>query len=128
MLHHQLLEDEGMLIVTPEGPLSSEDFETVSREVDPYIQRKGNLSALVIEAPSFPGWKDFGGLISHFRFVHDHHRKIKRVAVISNSKFLSIAPHLVTHFVAAQIRHFPENERQAAFDWARGSSDAVPTP
>jgi len=125
VLHHQLLEDEGLLIVTPEGPLSSADFETVAGEVDPFILRKGKLAALVIEAPSFPGWKDFSGLISHFRFIHDHHRKIKRVAVISNSKLLSIAPHLVSHFVAAQIKHFSEDERQAALDWARGSGDAV---
>jgi hypothetical protein len=121
VLRHQLLEDEGMLIVTPEAPLASDDFKELAREVDPYIQRRGTLTALVIEARSFPGWQDFGGLISHLRFVHDHHRKIKRVAVISDSKLLSIAPHLVAHFVAAQVKHFPEDERQAALDWARGS-------
>jgi SpoIIAA-like len=120
LLRHQLLEDEGMLIVTPEAPLATEDFQELAREVDPYIEKNGKLNALVIEARSFPGWKDFGGLVSHLRFVHDHHRKIKRVAVISDSTVLSIAPHFVGHFVAAQIRQFPEDERQAALDWARG--------
>ncbi len=121
MLRHQLLEDEGILIVRPEAPLASEDFKELARQVDPYIEHEGMLAGLVIEAPSFPGWKDFGGLISHLRFVHDHHRKIKRVAVISDSKLLSMMPHVVAHFVAAQVKQFPEEERQAALDWARGS-------
>ena len=120
MLHHQLLEEEGILIVRPQSPLASADFQDLAQEVDPYIQRTGTLAALVIDAHSFPGWQDFGGLVSHLRFVHDHHRKIERVAVISDSKFLSIMPHLVTHFVAAQIKRFPESERQAALNWARG--------
>ncbi len=121
MLRHQLIEDQGILLVTPEAPLVSEDFQELARAVDPYIQREGKLNALVIETASFPGWKNFAGLISHLRFVHDHHRKIKRLAVISDSKFLSIAPQIVAHFVAAEVRHFPEKERQAALDWARGS-------
>jgi hypothetical protein len=81
VFHHQLLEDNGMLIITPEAPLASEDFKELACEIGPYIERWGTPAALVTEAQSFPGWKDFGGLISHLRFVHDHHRKIKRVAV-----------------------------------------------
>jgi SpoIIAA-like len=78
----------------------------------------------VIEAQSFPGWENFAGLVSHLRFVRDHHRKIQRVAVISDSKVLSVAPHLVKHFVAAEIKQFPAKERQAALDWARGRDEA----
>ncbi len=124
MLHHELNEDEGILIVTPEAPLAAQDFQELARVVEPYIEKKGSLAALVIEAQSFPGWQDFAGLVSHLRFVSHHHRKIRRVVVISDSKVLSAAPHLVKHFVAAEIKQFPADERQSALDWAMGRERA----
>lgn len=124
MLHHDLNEAEGLLLVTPEAPLAAEDFAELARVVDPYIEAKGSLTALVIEAQSFPGWENFAGLVSHLRFVRDHHRKIQRVAVISDSKVLSVAPHLVKHFVAAEVKQFPADQRQAALDWAMGRDDS----
>jgi hypothetical protein len=120
MLHHELNEEQGILMVTPEAPLAKSDFEELARVVDPYIEKQGSLAALVIEAQSFPGWENFAGLVSHLRFVRDHHRKIQCVAVISDSKLLSVAPHVASHFVAAEIKQFPAAERQAALNWARG--------
>jgi hypothetical protein len=118
MLHHELNEEQGILMVTPEAPLAKSDFEELARVVDPYIEKQGSLAALVIEAQSFPGWENFAGLVSHLRFVRDHHRKIQCVAVISDSKLLSVAPHVASHFVAAEIKQFPAAERQAALNWA----------
>jgi hypothetical protein len=40
---------------------------------------------LLIEAPSFPGWGSFGALINHMKFVYDHHRKIDRVAAVTDN-------------------------------------------
>ncbi len=102
-------------------PANSEDFKSLARDVDPYIERKGELAGLLIEAAAFPGWRDFGALISHLRFVRDHHRKIRRIAVVSDSAVLTIAPRLAEHFVAAQVKHFTQRDRQAALDWLRGS-------
>jgi hypothetical protein len=121
MMRHQLLQDEGVLVVSPEGSLTSEDFAALAREVDPYIERNGKLAGLLIEAASFPGWHDFGALIAHLRFVRDHHRKINRVAVVSDSQFLSVAPRIAEHFVAAEVKHFPAGQRQAALDWLSGA-------
>ncbi len=54
-----LLEDAGILIVSPEGPLESSDFAVLAREVDPYLEQKGQLNGLLIQAESFPGWHSF---------------------------------------------------------------------
>jgi hypothetical protein len=67
LISHELLEDAGILIVSPEGPLESSDFEQLAQTVDPYLEQKGQLSGLLIQAESFPGWHDFGGLVSHLR-------------------------------------------------------------
>jgi len=121
MIQHQLDQTDGILIVTPQGPLAASDFEALRAEVDPFIERTGGLRGLVIEAETFPGWDGFAGLTAHLRFVRDHHRLIKRVAVVSDSALLSHLPQLASHFVAAEVRHFPEAERAAALDWVRSA-------
>ena len=40
------------------------------------------------------------------KIVRDHHRKIKKVAIITNSFLGETAEHITSHFVTAEIRHF----------------------
>ncbi len=117
MIHFELLRDRGILIVTPQGPLEKTDFELVGQEVDPFIAAKGKLSGLMIYAKSFPGWKNFEGLLSHLKFVGDHQRKIERVAAVTDSEFLTIMPSIVTHFVHAEVKHFGLDEKERALAW-----------
>ena len=124
MVEFELLKADGILILRPEGRLEAADFERVAREVDPYIEANGRLHGLLLDAAAFPGWKDFAALIAHFKFVRDHHRKIGRVAVVSDSSFLSVAPRFATHFVQADVRHFPQPQRDEARAWLR---DAGPS-
>ncbi|HVL15199.1 MAG TPA: STAS/SEC14 domain-containing protein [Gemmata sp.] len=120
MVESELLTTEGILILRPKGRLEASDFESLAREVDPHIEANGKLHGLVIDAEAFPGWQNFAALIAHFRFVRDHHRKIEKVAVVSDSTFLSVAPRFASHFVQADIRHFPHAQREAALAWLRG--------
>lgn len=117
MLRHELLADRGILILEPEGALRAEDFTALAAVVDPYIEQHGALKGLMIEAPSFPGWENFAGLVSHLRFVRDHHRLIRRIAVVSDNTLLAFAPKLANHFVAAEVRPYAAGERAAALAW-----------
>jgi hypothetical protein len=117
VIEHELLRDRGILIVKPAGALRAEDFAALAAAVDPYIEERGRLEGLMIEAPSFPGWENFAGLVSHLRFVRDHHRLIRRVAVVSDSTLLAFAPKLANHFVSAEVRAFDGAERAAALAW-----------
>jgi hypothetical protein len=121
MLRHELLGDRGVLILRPEGALRAEDFAALAAVADPYIEAHGGLKGLMIEAPSFPGWENFAGLVSHLRFVRDHHRLIRRIAVVSDSTLLAFAPKLANHFVSAEVRAFDGAERAAALAWIEGS-------
>ena len=104
MLKFELLRDRGVLIVTPNGPLEKADFERLAKEVDPFIASKGKLTGLLIYTESFPGWDSFGALVSHLKFVADHHRQIARIAAVTDSGFRKIIPAIATHFIEAQIR------------------------
>ncbi len=120
MMHFELMDDDGILVVTPEGPLSEQDFRAVAATVDPYIEKYGALNGLMILAESFPGWEGFAGLVAHIRFVRDHHKTIARVAAVTDSGIVGMLPTIAQHFVAAQIRHFDYKDKQAALSWLRG--------
>jgi len=117
MMNLQLDETEGILVIFPQGPLATEDFQALSAEVDSYLERTGSLRGLLIETESFPGWKGFPGLAAHLRFVRDHHRAVRRVALVSDGAVISYLPGLASHFVAAEMRHFPAAERDCARAW-----------
>ena len=40
MLHYEFSQDDSILIVTPDGPLTSTDFDRLAMEVDPLIEEK----------------------------------------------------------------------------------------
>lgn len=117
MIDFELIADSGILVVKPSGPLSVADFEALAATVDPYIAKNGRLVGLLIDAPSFPGWDGFAGLVQHFRFVRDHHRNIERVAAVTDNAFLTIAPRVAEHFAHPEIRVFSGNERAEALRW-----------
>ena len=119
MLKYELNHAEGILIIRPNGPLESTDFEKLVQEVDPYIIEKGKLNGLMIYAKSFPGWDNFAAFLSHMKFVKNHHEKIKKIAAVTDSSFLSIMPQVANHFVKAEIKHFDYDDKDAAVNWLR---------
>jgi len=123
MIDFELDERSSVLHVRPTGPLRKEDFDALARKADPFIERSGGLSGLLIEAKQFPGWQDFGAAARHFRFVREHHRKIARIAVVTDSPIGALAEHLASHFVAAQIKRFPAGQAEAAMQWIAQSGN-----
>ena len=122
MISHELDTENSILLVRPESSLDKEDFAQLTDLVDPQIEATGNLAGLIIDAPGFPGWDSFGAMVTHFRFVRDHHRHIKKVAVVTDSHLGDLAEHLTSHFVSAEIRHFPAGQTEQARQWIIGGS------
>ena len=119
MLKYELNRAESILIIMPDGPLESADFEKLIQEVDPYIKEKGKLKGLMIYAKSFPGWDNFAAFLSHIKFVKNHHQKVKKIAAVTDSSFLSIMPQVANHFIQAEVRHFDYAEKDAALNWLK---------
>ena len=123
MLSNELMLDEKILIITPEGSLEASDFERLAKEVDPYIEAKGKLNGLMIYTESFPGWENFAALLSHIKFVKEHHQNIEKVAAVTDSGFLSILPRVASHFVQAEVKHFSYQDKEVALDWLKSSNN-----
>jgi hypothetical protein len=104
-------------VLEPHGPLSESDFTAAARQVDAMIAESGRLNGIVVHAKSFPGWESFAALTAHLKFVHDHHRKLSRVALATASVAAPIAEMFATHFVAAEIRAFSYDDIGKATQW-----------
>ena len=83
-----------------------------------------DLAGLIIEVSEFPGWDTLGALIAHFRFVRDHHRHIRKVAIVTNAPIGTLAEKMASHFVAATIKHFPAGQLDAARQWIKSPAAA----
>lgn len=117
MIEHTLDTINSILYLQPKSAFESADFEELAKIVDPFIEETGALNGIIIDAPAFPGWQSLGTMAAHFRFVRDHHKHIKRVALVTSSALGDVAEHLASHFVAAEIKHFPEGQIDAATHW-----------
>lgn len=123
MMDSELLADQAVLVLAPSGPLAAADFTRLAAIVDPYIAQHGRLRGLMIHTRGLPGWEDFAAFVSHLRFVRDHHRRIERVAAVTDSGLLAALPRIAGHFVAAEVRHFDYADRDAALHWLATGTD-----
>ncbi len=79
------------------------------------------MHGVLIHAASFPGWKDFGALLAHLKFLKQHLHRIEKVAVVVDGAIANIMPNIASHFVHAQVQHFDLALEDAAWSWLRKS-------
>jgi len=117
MLKVTLNKEESIATLEPHGALSEEDFKIASETIDPFIEEHGDLKGLIVYTESFPGWDSFSSLITHLKFIKEHHKKISHIAFVTNSIVGGLAEHVTSHFVNAQIKNFTFNELEEAKEW-----------
>lgn len=120
MIHSELNQAAGVAIIRPDQMhgVSEGDFKQLTDLVDHYLKDHDSLCGLIIASQEFPGWEDLMAFISHIRFIRNHHRSIQKVALVSDSQLLSMAPNLINHFVSAKVRNFPFSDIEQAKIWA----------
>ncbi len=117
MIDYKLDKETAVLHVLPLGSLAKEDFDRLASEVDPYIEKTGDLAGLILQIEKFPGWENFGSAIRHFHFVRNHHKKIKKIAVVTDSAIGTLAEHISSHFISARLKHFAADQMATAKQW-----------
>ena len=127
-ISHRLLPESGVIVVEVKEAFRAQDFDALETTADTWIEAHGNLQGLVIHAREFPGWENLGSLWRHLRFVRDHHRKVKRIALAADTKLASLAAGLSEHFGQAEVKRFPYGELENAIAWAGGGEHRSRTP
>ena len=117
MLCHELDRESGVLLVQPDGRLKRDDFLSLAAVVDPFILDTGSLRGLIIHVETFPGWENLIGMVEHFRFVREHHKKITKIALVTDNKLEKFMPKIMEHFVSAKISLFPYSDLDGAKLW-----------
>jgi len=121
-ISHRLVPESGVIVVEIKDALRPSDFAALATTADQWISTHAGLNGLVIHAHHFPGWESLRGVISHVRFVRDHHRDVKRIALVTDSRLASLTLTLADHFVRAEVKVFGYEELTAATAWAGGGA------
>ena len=112
-ISHRLLPESGVIVVEVKQALARARFRFAgihSRRLDRSAWRS---TRLVIHAREFPGWENLASFFRHMRFIRDHHRKIKRIALAADTKLASLAPSIAEHFIQAEVKSFGYDELTA---------------
>jgi len=117
VIDHSFDAAQSILHLRPKAALTKEDFAQITKTVDPQIEKTGSLAGIIIEIAAFPGWDSLGAMAAHLRFIRDHHKRVKKIAVVTDAKAGAVAEKLASHFVAATIKHFPAGQAEAARRW-----------
>ncbi len=117
MLSTTLNEKEAIVTLQPEGALSEKDFDQAVQVVDPFIKKQGKLNGVIIYTESFPGWDSFSSLVRHLKFVKNHHKKVTRLAFVTDSLVGNLVEKIGSHFVAAKVKTFTFKQLEDAKKW-----------
>jgi len=105
------------LILEPSGSLNRSDIDRLTERFNDMVNATGRVPNLVVHAPGFPGWRDFGTMLKHLRFIREHHKLIRRIALVTDGRILEYAPKIARYFVAAEVRQFPPEDLDGALAW-----------
>ena len=119
-LAHRLLPESGVIVAEVSEPLRAQDFDALAATAQKWLETHDGLQGIVLRARKFHGWQNTRALRRHIRFVRDHQRKIRRIAVATNSKLADVAPRVARHIVQPEVRAFGYDELDKAVSWAAG--------
>jgi hypothetical protein len=111
--------DGDVLMVRPGGPIAREDVATLTRTVDEYLADHPKIAGVMVETPSFPGFASIGAFADYARFVADHHARVRRLALVTDSALAPVAEFMANHVVGLEMRHYPLADGAKAVAWLR---------
>jgi hypothetical protein len=120
-----ITKDKNVLTVQINQSVSKDMISTLKEKIDGFINEHGHAPNLVISCKTAPHWASLRAFADHLDMVHDHHKLIKKIALVSDSAVFSILPKLVDYFVGAKLRHFKEDDYTKAVEWANAPQDAA---
>ena len=117
MLQVHLNEKDFIAILKPNGPLHESDFTSAGDIIDPFIEDTGKLKGIIIYVKSFSGWDSFAARVSHLTFINGYHKKVSKVAFVTDSIVEEFTEQIGRHFISAEIKTFPFDNFEEAKNW-----------
>jgi hypothetical protein len=108
-----------VLGVRPDGPITREDVAMLTRAADEYLAGHPKIAGVMVETRTFPGFASIGAFADYARFIADHHARVRRIALVTDSGLAPVAEFMANHVVGVQMRHYPFAEGTVAQAWLR---------
>jgi stage II sporulation SpoAA-like protein len=116
-------ESKSIVILEPSSSLSQKDFERAKYIIDDHLVLRREIRGIIIKTKEFPCWQSFKAFLSHLNFIKNHHKRVRNIALVTDSKILNMAEHFAKHFINADIRHFGFDEFEHAQGWIFNNND-----
>jgi hypothetical protein len=113
--------DGDVLGVRPGGPITRDDVAVLTRSADDYLAGHSKIAGVMVETRTFPGFASVGAFADYARFIADHHARVRRVALVTDSALAPIAEFMANYVVGVEMRHYPFAEGAAALAWLRST-------
>ena len=117
MLNLTLDTKNGIATLEPKGDIEQADFADITKAIDDYLADHDHLKGVIVHSKDFPHWANFGALLSHLKFVKNHHQKIEKLALVTDSVLGDFAEKVVSHFIHAEVKHFSNDNLDEAKKW-----------
>lgn len=114
------LVEPGVIVVEVCEPLRVEDFLLLGQLADGWLADHATLPGLVVHTRRVPGWASPGALLRHAGFVAGHHRRLDRVAVVSDARAAAVLSLIAGRVLHPQVRAFRYDRLEEAVAWAGG--------
>ena len=110
--------EEAIVTLEVEEPVRDQDIDTAVRIIDPFIEVRGTLTGVMVHADTISTWKDFVAALERLKLVKNAHKKVKRVAFVTDTPPQQAEMRQVaSRFGDAEVKHFPADARKEAKAW-----------
>lgn len=99
------------------GTVVKDDYAVLSSEVQALVDDVGNIN-MVLDVTEFD-WEKVSAWGADLKFGHDYHKKITRMAIVGDKKWVKWATHLASPFYAGEAQYFNVEDAESAWSWAR---------
>jgi len=116
-----LPQNDGKLVALNfDGKISHEEFEALAPMIDAQIEKDGGEICLLLDLVDFEGYEDLHALWEHFVIVKNHHKSVRRIAIVGDEEWERRFAQLANQFSLAEVGYYASGEMAAAVNWLAG--------
>jgi len=107
------------LVAHMSGEISGAEYQQFTDALEERFKKGGEVD-LVLDLSGAKFYADFEAMKKDFEFSTGGYKKLRRVALVGEEKWLKNINKLFGAFTHTKEKHFPEDKLQEAIDWANG--------
>jgi hypothetical protein len=108
---------EDCLVVHFSGKVTGQEYQQFLDALGQRFKTAEKVN-LVLELSGFEFYGDFDSAKKDFKFGFGDYKRIHRAAFVGDQKWLEWFARLIGPFTRAEEKHFPEDQKEAAYAWA----------